>query len=172
MKKALIIIVVVLAIAAAGFLAPGVLRPTLEYESRVTVNKPRAEVWKLFFDEANMGKWIKGFKSIELVSGKKGEVGSKYLLIVEDESERYRLRETVTEIKPPEVYAFVLEADPLFDDVRVTFADDGGNTEVVQREKVRGKNLLWRSLFFWMQSTFTDNAQKTLERLKRFAEAQ
>lgn len=172
MKKILITIIGVIVVAAAGFFLPGVLNPEIEYENRVVIKKPRAEVWRLFNDESKMGEWLKGFKSIELVKGKKGEVGSEYVLITEDENEIYRLRETVTEIKPEETYGFTLEADPLFDHVKVTFSDKGDDTEVVQAERVRGKNLFWRALFYWMSSSLSSNSKETLGRLKKFVEAQ
>jgi uncharacterized membrane protein len=176
MKKAIILVIAALVLslgsAAAVFFGLGYLNPVLKYQNRVTVNKPRAEVWKTFNDESRMKDWLEGFESIELVSGEKGQPGSKYKLVIAGEGQNVEIYETMREVKPEELYSFTLDAEPLTNEVSVTFADKDGGTEIIQKEAVAGKSIVWRSLFYWLQSTFQVNSKKNLENFKRIAEGQ
>jgi len=174
MKRAVLIIVaaavIALVLGAAVFFTPGFLYPTLRYESRVAIDLPRQEVWDKFNDESGMKDWLKGLKSIELVEGKKGEPGSRYRLLIDGDGEEIELFEEMREIRPPGKYSFTLEAEPLVNEVEVIFSDAGGKTDMVQKEAVTGRNLFWRSLFYWLQSTFQRNAKDNLTSFKKYAE--
>lgn len=176
MKRATAFVAVALLLAlvlgALGFFIPGMLYPTLAYENSVAIDKPRAEVWKIFNDESKMKGWLEGLETIDLVEGEKGLPGSKYRLVINSGGEKIEIYETMKEIREPELYSFSLDAEPLTNEVDVRFSDGAGGTVMTQKEVVSGKSLVWRSLFFWLQSTFEANARKNLENFKRFAEAQ
>ena len=40
------------------------------------------EAWAVHQDESKLGQWLAGFKSIDLISGEVGTVGSKYKVVV------------------------------------------------------------------------------------------
>ena len=63
-------------------LAIGLLKPTVSYGHEITTNKSIQEAWAVTQDESKYPQWLDGFKSIELISGEKGTVGSKYRVIV------------------------------------------------------------------------------------------
>ncbi len=176
MKKAVILVLAALIVAvgsaAAVFFGMGYANPVLRYQNSVTINKPRSEVWKIFNDEARMKDWLEGLESVELVSGEKGQPGSKYKLVIAGEGENVEIYETMKEVRTEALYSFVLDAEPLTNEVEVTFADKDGGTEMVQKEAVAGKSLVWRSLFYWLQSTFQTNSKRNLENFKRIAEGQ
>lgn len=174
MKKAVLLVAaafgIALIFAALAFFVPGLLWPTLEYESRVAVDLPRDRVWEKFNDESKMSEWLTGLQSIELIEGERGKPGSRYKLIIENEGERVEILETMKEIRPPGLYSFTLEAEPLVNEVTVTFNEADGKTEIVQKEAVTGKTLVWRSLFYWLQSTFQRNSKQNLINFKQYAE--
>lgn len=174
MKRGILLVIIALAIAlvsaAAAFFVPGLLWPTLEYESRVAIDLPRDRVWEKFNDDSKMKEWLRGLESIELVEGEKGKPGSRYRLVIENEGERVEILETMKEIRPPELYSFTLEAEPLINEVAVTFSEVDGKTEMIQKEAVTGKSLVWRSLFYWLQSTFQRNSKENLIKFKQYAE--
>jgi uncharacterized membrane protein len=170
MKKILLGLLLVIFLLIVGFFAPAVLKSELSHESRVTINKPPNEVWKKFTNSDNMGKWIQGFKSIELVSGEQDTVGSKYKITVEDDGQTFEAIETVKEFVENEKFAFRLEGDMLTDDIIVTFANKGLTTEMVQSETIVAKGILWKALFYWMQSTMSARSQSNLNNFKRFVE--
>jgi len=65
------------------FLAMGLLKPEVNYGCEITVNKPLEEAWYVTQDPSKFPQWLEGFKSMELISGEEGQVGSKYKVIVQ-----------------------------------------------------------------------------------------
>ncbi len=170
MKKILLGLLLLIVLAVVAFFAPAFLKPVLTNESRVTIDKLREEAWKKFMQTENMDKWLIGFKSIELVSGEQGAVGSKYKIVIEENGQRMEAFETVKEVVENERFAFELASDMVSDDIIVTFTDKGDATEVVQSETIKGKGILWRALFYWMQSSMSQRSQDNLNNLKKYIE--
>ena len=176
MKKPVYLVLGALLLTAVliggAILIPALMNPVIEYDSRVTIDAPRDAVWAVFNDDRKMTQWIKGLKSVELISGEKGKPGSKYRMIIEDGGERTEMIETVDEIKEGELFAFTLDAEPLTDKVRVTFEEKDGKTEMVQYDSVRAKGIIWQTLFYWLQSTFRESTEGHLKRFKELVEAE
>lgn len=170
-KKILLITFVVLFLAVAIFLLLGFLNPSFSYETRVTIDRSREDVWRLFNDETKMGDWLVGFKSIETISGERNTVGSKYRVHFSQDGREFEMIEEMKEFHPPDTFAFRLDSDFFADDVRVTFNDLGGKTEVVLAERATGNNILRKSLLYWMRSHFTTGARNNLDNLKKYVEA-
>lgn len=171
-KKVLLVLVVAIILLAAVFFIIGILNPSYAYQTSVEVNKPRDQVWKLFTDESKAGEWLEGFKGFETVSGAPGKEGSVFRLTITKDGQDFIMTETMTTIRPPEHYAFTLENDVLSNVVDFRFAESGGKTTITSDENVTGKNLFWKSLFFWFRSTFKNGSQENLNNLKRYIEKQ
>jgi len=62
------------------FFLVGFIRPTVHYGHEITVNKSIEEAWAVSQDVSKFDQWLEGFKSIELISGEEGEVGSDEIL--------------------------------------------------------------------------------------------
>ncbi|NNE99316.1 MAG: SRPBCC family protein [Pyrinomonadaceae bacterium] len=169
-KKFLLFLLVLILAAVVIFFAPAFLKPKLNYENTVSINKPPAEVWEKMMESENMGKWLKGFKSIETLSGEPGTVGSKYKIVIEEDGNRFEAIETVTEVVEDKRFAFTLDGEVLTNDVVVSLADKGLTTEYTQAETVEGKGFLMRAMFFWLQSEFSGRSKESLESFKKFAE--
>ncbi len=169
-KKLLLFLVVLIIAIAVIFIAPAFLKPKLNYQNTVSINKPHPEVWKKMMQSENMDKWLKGFKSIETLSGEPGTVGSKYKIVVEEDGHRFEAIETVKEVVENKKFAFVLDGEVLTNDVVVTLTDKGLTTDYTQAETVEGKGIFMRALFFWMQSEFSNRSKESLESFKKYAE--
>ncbi len=169
-KKLLLLSGILILFAAAVFLAPAFLKPKLDHQNTVTINKSPEDVWKKMMDTENMGKWLKGFKSIETLSGEQGTVGSKYKIVVEEEGHRFEAVETVKEVKENEKFAFILDGDVLTNDVVVTLTNKGLITDYTQAETIEGKGFFMRAMFYWMQSSFSTRSKKNLESFKKYVE--
>ncbi len=169
-KKLLLFIVLLVFAGIAIFFAPAFLKPQLNYKNTVLINKPPADVWKKMMESENMGKWLKGFKSIETISGEPGTVGSKYKITVEEDGHNFEAIETVKEVTENEKFAFILDGDVLTNDVVVTLTDKGLTTDYTQAETVEGKGFFMRALFYWMQSSFSDRSKESLESFKKYVE--
>lgn len=168
------ILLVILGLAAVGIIAMllvGYFNPNVSYETHVTINKPRAEVWRLFVDELQTGKWLTGFKSIETISGPPHTPGSKFRIKISQNGRDFEMTEVMKEYREPEVFAMTLEGDLFTDDVRMVFTDQGDKTELVQSEVVTGKNIFCKALIVFTRSYFMGGARNNLDNLKRFVES-
>lgn len=172
LKKILLYLLVFIVVFAAIFFLIGVLNPSYSYQTKVEVAKPREQAWKLFMDESKTGEWLEGFKSFETVSGAPGKEGSVFRMTIVKDGQEFVMTETMTAIRAPEHYAFTLENDVLTNLVDIRFAESGGKTTITSDEKVTGKNIFWRSLFYWFRSTFQNGSQENLNNLKRYIERQ
>lgn len=169
-KKLLIFVVILVLAAATIFFAPAFLKPSVNYQNTVSISKPPEEVWTKMMQSENMGKWLKGFKSIETLSGEPGTVGSKYKIIIEEDGNKFEAVETVKEVLENKKFAFILDGDVLTNDVVVTLENKGLTTDYTQAETVVGKGFLMRALFFWMQTEFSGRSKESLESFKRYVE--
>ena len=170
MKKLLTGLLILIIAAIVVFFAPAVMKPTLTHESRVLISKTPKDVWKKFSDSDNMGKWIEGFKSIEIISGEPNTVGSKYKIVIEENGEHFEAIETVKEIVENEKIAFRLSGDMLTDDVVITLVNKGLSTEFIQTETLQANDFFYKALFYWMHSSLSEESQKNLNNLKKFVE--
>ncbi len=170
-KKALLILLSIIVLGVIVFLLVGYFNPSLDYETRITIDRPRQDVWRLFNDETKMGEWLKGFKSIETISGERNTVGSKYKLRFSQDGRDFEMIEEMKEFRPPEAFGFRLSSDFFSDEVRVVFIDKGDKTEVVQSDHVVGNNILCKSLLYWMKSHISTEARSSMENLKKYIES-
>jgi len=160
-----------LIVVLVAFLLVGIFAPTFTYESRVVVNAPVEQSWAVFSDPSRMGEWLVGFKSIETVSGQPDSVGSKYKMVFEENGRLMKMTETVTAIKPNELFAFTLDARPMIDKVEVRFSGDGEKTEIVAMNHIEGKNLIWKSILRLSKSNMKKRGQEVYNKLKNLIEA-
>jgi len=146
------------------------LVPTFNYENKVTVNAPVDHAWAVFSDVDKMDKWLVGFKSVAIISGNQGEVGSKYHFVFEDRGEIIELTETLTAVTENELFAFELDADPMTSDVEIKFAASDETTEITATSNVEGKNIFWKSLLWLSKSMMIERGQESYDNLKKLIE--
>ena len=157
-KKILVYVLVVIVLIIAGALVFGLLNPSISYETRLEINKPRDVVWKYFTDETKMSEWLDGFQKIELISGNKNEVGSQYRMTFVEDGREIVMTETVKEFNPGERFAFHLENEVISVDSEITLTDVEGKTLFTEKDTAVGGNILWRILFAAMKSTFQEKS--------------
>ena len=169
-KKILLALVGIIVLVIAGFFALGLLFPTLNSETRVTINKPRDVVWAYFVDQKNLSNWLPNVKSIENISGEPMTAGSKFKITFEEDGREIVMTETMTEVKEKEVFGFILENEVMKANARISFIDKGNQTEVVENNTFEGGNIFWKSLFVLMKSSIAGNSQKAYDKLKAHIE--
>ena len=62
-------------------------------------NKPLKEVWAVYQDEGKMKDWLEGFESIELVKGNRNDIGSEYIVKMNQEGQTFEIKETLKSYK-------------------------------------------------------------------------
>jgi uncharacterized membrane protein len=153
------------------FFAIGVINPSVKYNHEVIVNSPLETSWEVFTDESKMDQWVPNFKSIELVSGRKNAVGSKYKLVVEDGGELYELTETITAFSDKSMITIVLENEQLTNEVESIFLEVNGRTRIQTKVNITGKDLLMKSSLFLMKGQFVEQSENSYHKLKSLIES-
>src|SRR5574338_1561389 len=95
----------------------------MKYTVELSINKPRAEVWRHFDNPANLDTWQPSLISIETVSGTPGQPGAVSELTFEEQGRRFSLTEKIIHREEPQ------RLDQLYDNnfaentVRNTFVE-------------------------------------------------
>jgi hypothetical protein len=154
------------------FIAVGLLKPTVNYGHEITVDKSVKEAWAVSQDESKYGQWLAGFKSIDLISGEQGAVGSKYKVVVNpgDGQSDFEMIETVKSMKEFEHVDLHFDSDMMDFDQRILYSENNGKTSVKTESTVSGKGIMMRSMFALMEmftGSFQAQEEKNIEALKK-----
>ncbi len=157
-----------------AFIAVGFIHPTINYGHEITVNKSAKEAWAVQQDESKFGQWLEGFKSIDLISGEAGTVGSKYKVIVQPEGQPdFEMIETVLSVKEFDHMRMELDSDMMLFDQTTSFAEADGKTTIKTASTVNAKGMMMRSMFALMEifgGSFKKQEVKNIEALKKVIE--
>jgi len=163
-----------IAFLVIAFIAAGYIYPTVNYGHEVTVNKSIKEAWAVQQDESKLGQWLEGFKSIDLIEGEAGAVGSKYKVVVQPEGQPdFVMTETVKSVKEFDHIALNFDSDMMLFDQTTSFAEADGKTTIKTDCKINGKGIMMRSMFALMEKltgSFTKQEVKHIEALKKLIE--
>ena len=152
------------------FFSAGIIFPSVTYESKVTVNKPVEISFGVFTNAIKLSDWVIGLKGIGWISGGQNEVGSKWKFIVTQQGADYELIQTLKVFKQNELFVTNADNELFTDDVEVKFISKGTSTEIVATSNMKGKNIFWRSIFFFAQFYLQSNDQKMYDKLKEVIE--
>ena len=170
--KVLKFTVILLVVASAAFLSVGFISPSVTYETTVLVDKPVTHSFSVFNNPFNMSKWMPGFKSINVLSGLPNQVGSRWELVFEEGGEEIVVVEEMTGFERNKLFAFNLSGDVLDSKVKITFEEVDGKTRITSTTIATGNNLILRSLFPLMKSTFQDRELEAYTNLKELIESE
>lgn len=175
MKILKYILFIIIALVVIFFVI-GLAKPNVKYGHEITVNKPIEEAWGVSQDETKYTQWLEGFKSIDLISGTKNEVGSKYKVIVEpgNGQPEFEMIETLVSLKENDHVTLHFDSEFMDFEQTISFKELNGMTTVKTDSKVIGKNIMGRSMFAIMEmfsGAFTDQETKNIDALKKVIEA-
>lgn len=173
--KILIYILFLIVALLLIFLVIGLLKPVVNYGCEITVNKPLQEAWYVTQDASKYSQWLEGFKSMELISGEEGKVGSKYKVIVQprEGQPEFEMIETVVSIKEFDQVTLHFDSKPMNFEQTISYSESNGKTTLKSNSKVIGKNIISRSMFAAMEmftGGFTKQETKNFEALKKLIE--
>ena len=158
-----------------AFIAVGFIHPTVNYGHEITVNKSIKEAWAVQQDESKFGQWLEGFKSIDLIEGEAGTVGSKYKVVVNpgEGQEDFVMTETVVSVKEFDHMTMNFDSDMMLFDQTTSFTEVDGKTTIKTDSKVSGKGRMMRSMFALMGilgDSFQKQEVNNIEALKKVIE--
>ena len=157
------------------FFAIGFLKPSVSYGHEIEVNKSIEEAWAVQQDASKLGEWLKGFKSIEHLSGELGVVGSKYKVTVKPSPEEpeFVMTETIMSKKENDHMTLNMDSDMMVFDQTSFFSERDGKTVIKTDSKVVGKGMMMRSMFaiMGMAGMFQSQEVENIEALKKVIES-
>jgi len=153
------------------FFVMGLVKPSVDYGHTITVDKPLKEAWAVHQDVSKYDQWLEGFKSIKLISGKKGVPGSTYKVVVNpgEGQPDFEMIETVVEYKKFDLVNLSFDSDMMVFNQTTSFAENNGKTSITTDSKVNAKGIIMRSMFAIMETfagSFQKQEEKNLESLK------
>ncbi len=174
MKILKYLLLFILGLVALFFLM-GIIKPTLNYGHEITVEKPIKEAWAVYQDATKYDQWLEGFKSIDLISGERGAVGSKYKVVVDpgDGQPDFEMIETIESLKEFDYLTMNFDSEMMVFDQTTFFSKKDGKTTIKTDSRVSGKGLPMRSIFAIMDifgDSFQKQEVKNIERLKKVIE--
>jgi len=111
------------------------------FVTRVEVNKPVGQTFRLYLDESIMPQWISGFKGIEILRGKPREADSFYRMLIHFNGEDLHIYQKLLEVNPHERLLIQMEHPEFFTYSEILFSPCGKATELNCKVKIEGKNV-------------------------------
>lgn len=171
--KVLKIIGLILLVLVGFFFLMGIINPTVNYGHTIKVDKPVDEAWGVMQDVSKYDQWLAGFKSIELIEGKKNQLGSKYRVIVQpgEGQPDFEMIETLQSFKPNDHVTLKFDSD-LMEFLQTTRFESNSPTQttISTESEVKASNFIGRCMFGMMETltgSFTAQETENIENLKK-----
>src|SRR5215211_7856357 len=142
----------------------------MKYKLEILIDKPRAEVWRLFCDHEKINLWQPSIIKIEPVSGRTGgPVVSKW--IYKANEREYSLTEKILSHEQPNRFESVFENEFAENTVDNRFTElDRDQTLWVAETKYKFKTLLMILLGPFMKKRYEARSRLDMERFKEMLE--
>lgn len=170
MKRFFKITGTIILIVVIAFCSLGIIFPDHEYVITTTINAPVEKTFAVFNDTTRMKEWMLNFRSIENISGKPNEPGSKWKLTFFDHGREVVMTETMTAFEPNKVFAFDIENDVIYSRNDIRFVARNNQTDIITSVKYHGNNFFWRSMFVFFKSSIKDAQTGSYNLLKNLVE--
>ena len=144
----------------------------MKYRLELTLQKPRAEVWRIFDDPNNMDKWQPTLTKIERLEGVAGQPDSVAKLTFKNGDREFSLIEKVTYRAEPERLDGMYENEFADNAVKNTFLERGSNETLWKVEvEFKFKTLAMRLIGPFVKKKFVANTQRDMDRFKTLVES-
>jgi carbon monoxide dehydrogenase subunit G len=161
---------IILSLLVVLFLLLGVIKPTIEYDCEITVDKPLQECWDVTQDPAKMTEWMSGFKRFEHVSGEPGQVGAVSNVIFESNGSEVVIKETIIQIIPNHSIEMSFENDMMQMEYVMRMKANGESTEIETYTLVEGNDMITKSFIALDPGAFRSQEDTNLDMLKKTIE--
>ncbi len=170
LKKLLIGLGLILGACIVSFLLIAWFMPRLDYKLSFTIHKPIDQVFVAFLDIDLMKDYMANLKSIEMLHGKPGEVGTKFRLTFEENGDHVFVEEEIIAVEPNKYLKFSMDNKVLEGFGEFKLAAKDSTTSVTYINNVRGKNIFWKSILALARSTIIERTQNDFDRFKAIIE--
>ncbi len=174
-KKKMKIVKIVLGVVVAlsiAFFALGIIVQELNYESKVTINKPLTEVFKLFNNDERISEWIPEITSIKSVVKTEEVKGSTFLVTVNNQGTEITLEEKVLDFVDNEKVRLFFKGGGMLKVDDYTFkTTENGATLLTLDTNIRGDNFILGCMLPLVKGKLAKQDQEYLNNFKKFAES-
>ena len=156
-----------------GLCLMGIVNEKLEIETTITVNKPIDIVFQKFNDSNQMGKWMSGFKSIELVKGQENEIGSQYRMVIVNSGQETELLETLLDYRENELVKLTYTSTDINGKMEIHFREkDNGTTLVLEKHTMQGNSFSMQCFLPFMENMIANQITQDYMAFKKWCEHQ
>ena len=136
----------------------------------VTAEKPLEYSFAIFSNPMFIGDWMTSLHSIAYISGVPYQVGNQWELAMKYDGEKYIFIQEITDFEMYNSFQFTLRNEQMHIDVRIDFEETDGKTTITSTNTVKGKNMIWRSLFPFLIGGIQQSTQHDYDNLKELIE--
>lgn len=149
---------------------PGIVKPALNWEQNLQINRPVKSVYFAMINPMKMGEWIDGFEKVEALGSFSSGAGSKYLLTLRVGDEIIKIREEITSFKWKEELGLLFHLPQMEVDVTAKFSYENRQTYLNIQTNVRGNNPFQRSVLVFFQKRIQQRLDQNFLNLKSLLE--
>ncbi len=151
MKKAVIVISVIIIFLGLVFFIPGVFKKSVVIEQELKIKRPVKNVYFSLINPLRMKLWVPGFKKIETMDGFIHGVGSRFLLTLDFHNKEYKVVEEIKVFEWKKELGIFYTTNYFTVETNIRLSRDGKLTVLKINHMVKGENIFWRSAFFWFK---------------------
>ena len=143
----------------------------MNYTNEITINLPIEEVIKKFDSAENMKHWQAGFISLEPITEKQGEIGSKAKLKYKMDKREMELIETITHKNLPKEFHVTYETKGIFNAQENYFEEvDTNTTKWISKTEFKFSGFMMKLMGLLMPNAFKKQSYKYMIDFKNFVE--
>lgn len=144
----------------------------MKFRLETIINKPRAEVWKLFDNSENIHKWQPTLTKHELTSGASGQPGAVAKLTYEEGGREFSLVEKIIHRAEPDELDSIFESIYADNIVQNKFIEQGKDQTLwIVETEYTFKTLLMKVMGNVLKKNYVKRTQREMERFKETAES-
>jgi uncharacterized protein YndB with AHSA1/START domain len=169
--KILFYVVGFIATCFLGFYIIGVVKPVVNYETSITINRSAEQTWSVLSNDSLMSQWIQGFEKIEITNGEPFLKESTYKIYLKDAKQSFINEYKVINVMPNELYEYQLDNTVLKNHITISLSTPKEFTTTLKiTNSVEAKNWFLSSLFVFFKSQFQSQDEITYTALKKLVE--
>lgn len=144
----------------------------MKYKLELALNKPRAEVWRVFDDPGSLAKWQPTLVAIEQIEGTAGQPGAVAKLTFKNGEREYFLVEKIIHREEPQRLDQLYENKFADNTITNTFLENGNNETLWNVEvEFKFKTLLMRLIGPLVRKRFAASTQRDMDHFKALVES-
>lgn len=140
------------------------------FSTRIQVNRPVEDTFRLFLDESVMAHWISGFKGIEVIKGEPRETDSLYKMVVRYHESDIHVFQKLMLVKENKSLMIEMEHPEFVTHSEITFISAGMATLMECKVKIKGKTLRVKLGMALVKAILENRNQWDYQMFKRVAE--